>query len=54
MPSCSECKSFFPLEDDPTTGDCVMRVVDPKQAYYKAKPTKSDKDASDCTSFQKK
>ncbi|MDY6933839.1 MAG: benzylsuccinate synthase gamma subunit family protein [Spirochaetota bacterium] len=54
MPTCVECKSFFALEEDPSRGDCVMRVVDPRQAYYKAKPMAADEDASKCTSFQKK
>ncbi|GAB6162922.1 hypothetical protein JCM12298_20820 [Desulfothermus naphthae] len=54
MATCKECKNFFPLEDDPSTGDCVMRVVDPRQAYYKAKPVDADQDASNCPSFQKK
>ena len=54
--SCVECKSFFPLalEDDSEAGDCVRRVVDPRQAYYQAKPVEADKDASSCGSFQKK
>ena len=54
MATCDECKGFFALEDDPTTGDCVQRVVDPRQAYYQAKPVEADQDASGCSSFQKK
>jgi benzylsuccinate synthase len=54
MAACKECKSFFPLEDNPNRGDCVQRVVDPRQAYYKAKPVDANKDASKCSSFQKK
>jgi len=54
MATCKECKSFFPLEDDPSTGDCVQRVVDPRQAYYQAKPVEEGHDASKCASFQKK
>jgi benzylsuccinate synthase len=54
MATCSECKIFFPLEDEPTLGDCVQRVVDPRQAYYKAKPVEAEMDASKCSSFQKK
>ena len=54
MTECSECKGFFPLEDDTSKGDCVRRVVDPRQAYYQAKPVEADKDASACASFQKK
>ena len=54
MAKCKECKSFFALEEDPAKGDCVERVVDPRQAYYKAKPVEDDADASKCSSFQKK
>jgi len=54
MPTCEECKNFFPLDDDPTIGDCVTRVVDPRQAYHTAKPTEIDTDASGCATFQKK
>lgn len=54
MATCNECKSYFPLEDDKSTGDCVRRVVDPRQAYYQAKPVKADGDASTCDSFHKK
>jgi len=51
MPTCKECKNFFLLEDDDSTGDCVQRVVDPRQAYFKAKPVGSDEDASKCGGF---
>ncbi|HLE17782.1 MAG TPA: benzylsuccinate synthase gamma subunit family protein [Syntrophales bacterium] len=54
MATCDECKNFFPLEDDPSTGDCVQRVVDPRQAYYKARPVTAETDASKCSTFQKK
>ena len=54
MTTCNECASFFPLEDDPSTGDCVQRVVDPRQAYYKAKPVEDETDASKCDQFKKK
>ena len=54
MTTCNECKNFFPLEDDPSQGDCVQRVVDPRQAYYKAKPVVSDNEASKCDQFNKK
>ena len=54
MATCSECKSFFTLEDDLSKGDCVRRIVDPRQAYYQAKPVEADQDASTCVSFQKK
>jgi benzylsuccinate synthase len=54
MPFCKECKKFFSVKEDPTKGDCVQRIVDPRQAYYKAKPVGADKDASSCSSFEKK
>lgn len=54
MPTCKECKRFFPLEERPEKGDCVQRVVDPRQAYHKAQPVDADRDASACASFQKK
>ena len=54
MTTCQECKSFFPLEEDPARGDCVQRVVDPRQAYYQAKPVNAEDDAGSCASFQKK
>lgn len=54
MPTCSECKKFFPLEEDHKKGDCVQRVIDPRQAYYQAKPIQADKDAARCSSFEKR
>ena len=54
MPTCKECKNFFPLEENPDKGDCVRRVVDPRQAYHKAKPVEADRDAADCPDFQRK
>ena len=54
MPTCKDCKCCFVIEDSPEKGDCVQRVVDPRQAYYKARPVAADQDASDCSSFQKK
>ena len=54
MPLCKECRKFFPVQDDPKRGDCVLRVVDPRQAYYKAKPVVADKDAVSCSSFEKR
>ena len=54
MATCKECKCFFQMDDDPGKGDCVQRVVDPRQAYYKARPVEADQDASNCSSFQKK
>ena len=54
MATCKECKSFYAQEDDPAKGDCVTRGVDPRQAYYRAKPVEAEQDASKCSSFQKK
>ena len=34
MAICKDCKSFFVFEDNSEKGDCVQRVVDPRQAYY--------------------
>lgn len=54
MPTCKECKKFFAVEDEPGKGDCVQRVIDPRQAYYQAKPVTADKDAARCPSFESK
>ena len=54
MAKCKDCKCFFVFEDNRETGDCVQRVVDPRQAYHKARPVAADQDASNCASFQKK
>lgn len=54
MTTCKECASFFPFDDDDSCGDCVQRVVDPRQAYHKAKPVEADDDASKCSNFTKK
>ena len=54
MPECKECKCFFVQKEEPDNGDCVQRVVDPRQAYYKARPVKADQEAQSCSSFQKK
>jgi len=54
MATCNECANFFPIEDDSSQGDCVQRVVDPRQAYYKAKPVATDAEASKCDQFKKK
>ena len=53
MAICKDCKCFFVFEDNFEKGDCVQRVVDPRQAYYKAKPVEADQDASKCSSFQR-
>ena len=54
MATCKECKSYFEREDEPGQGDCVTRQVDPRQSYYGAKPVEPGKDATKCSSFQKK
>jgi benzylsuccinate synthase len=54
MPTCNECKCFFVRKEDTQQGDCVQRVVDPRQAYYKAQPVRADQEVQNCTSFQKK
>ncbi|MFZ5632963.1 MAG: benzylsuccinate synthase gamma subunit family protein [Bacillota bacterium] len=52
--TCEKCKWFFPFEDDQTRGDCVNRVVDQRQGYWKAKPKDAGEDASKCPNFQVK
>ncbi len=54
MPTCKQCKKFFPLEDNPNKGDCVQRVIDPRQTYYKAKSVDAESDAAKCSEFEKK
>lgn len=54
MASCGECKKFFALKSDPKQGDCVQRVIDPRQGYYKAKPTRAKQDAQSCQEFEKR
>lgn len=54
MATCNECKQFFPMQENPEKGDCVQRVVDPRQAYYKSKPVDADLQAGDCPHFMKK
>jgi len=49
-----DAKNFFPYKDDPSRGDYVTRVVDPRQAYYTSKPVNADDDASKEPTFQKK
>ncbi|MEZ4567352.1 MAG: benzylsuccinate synthase gamma subunit family protein [Desulfobacterales bacterium] len=46
--------NVFPRRRDPAHGDCVQRVVDPRQAYYMAKSVNAEDDAGACDSFQKK
>lgn len=52
--TCNECQQYFPMDEDPDRGDCVRRVVDPRQAYHTAKPVDADRGAGDCPDFQKK
>ncbi len=54
MPTCVECQSFFPIEEEPGQGDCVRKCVDARQTYYSARVVSQDKDAARCDSFQKK
>lgn len=54
MSVCQECRKFYPQENSQKQGDCVQRVIDPRQAYYKARPVASDKDASACRDFEKR
>ena len=54
MAVCEECKWFFPLEDDPTEGDCVTRVVDPRCAYWTARPKQAMDEAGGCSNYQSK
>ena len=54
MVKCADCKSFFENEENPETGDCIKRTVDPRQAYYQSQPVLAGKDASDCQNFQKR
>ena len=54
MTICSECKNFFATEDDPLKGNCVQRVVDPRQSYYKSAPVNAGDDSSKCEAFLKK
>lgn len=54
MPVCQDCMKFFAMEDDQKKGDCVQRVMDPRQSYYKAKPVLAEKDASACREFEKR
>ena len=54
MPTCSECKQFFQMDENPDKGECVRRVVDPRQAYYKAKSVDADKEAGGCPDFRRK
>jgi benzylsuccinate synthase len=54
MPVCKECSKYFPHEEDRTKGDCVHRVIDPRQAYYTSRPVEAHQDADKCSDFEKK
>ena len=64
MPSCKECKNYFPIPEDDLSegqqaksnewGDCVLRGRDARQEYWMSKPVMGEMDASQCSSFQKK
>jgi benzylsuccinate synthase len=54
MANCGECKNYFSAKNDPKIGDCVQRVVDPRQGYYKMKPAKARQDAGKCPDFVKR
>ncbi len=54
MVTCKECAHFFPLEEDPNRGDCIRRVVDERQGYWRAEPVEASRDASKCQYFEKK
>ena len=51
MPTCDDCKSFFPLEEDPLKGDCVTREDDGKVQYWMSRPTTAFQDAENCPRF---
>ena len=51
MAKCKECKSYFPLDDKASKGDCVRRESDAKQMYHTAKPTDAN---GACEYFTKK
>jgi len=50
--SCGECRWFFPLEDDPATGDCVRRDSDEKSEYWTARPVSAERSSEDCRDFE--
>lgn len=51
MPTCDDCKSFFPLPDDPLKGDCVTRERDERSEYWMSRPTEALRDVEDCPRF---
>ncbi len=54
MATCNDCKWFFPLEDDPSRGDCVRRESDGKSEYWTAKPRSAQEGGESCASFEAK
>ena len=50
-PVCEGCKNFFPIEETPTRGDCVLRGADARQSFYTAREVDADADASGCKDF---
>ena len=53
-PVCEGCKNFFPIEENPARGDCVLRGVDARQSFYSAREVDADTDASGCKDFIKR
>jgi benzylsuccinate synthase len=54
MITCKDCRKYHPWEEDPQKGDCIQKVIDPRQAFYESKPVQADKNASTCSLFDKK
>ena len=59
MPTCKECKSFFPIpgfyaDYAPGKGDCVREHRDEKRKWWSAKPVMEGMDASKCPDFRPK
>jgi hypothetical protein len=51
MPTCDECKGFFPLDEDPLKGDCVTREDDGKVQFWMSRPTTAFQEAEGCPRF---
>ena len=51
MATCEECKSFFPLEEDPLKGDCVTREDDGRSQYWMARPTEALMEVGECPRY---
>ncbi len=54
MATCNECKHYFKNVEEQEQGDCVRRVVDPRQGYYTAQPVEACKEAGSCKDFGKR